>query len=276
MWRRLLLWGIVGLVLISLILVSFEAVTPQANQAEPSTAGRNQQSVNQTSQELAQFRDLNALFPATEEHYQSPYTFSLRSLEVATLHLPSDQILASDPFLSDQTPVFSQRVLPGDYPVVLSLTRRESNDWEDVAAAKVVFSNNEVVRWEIALAEGEDISQLEPGNTMGYLVDSSTASFSGPESAQVFIEKMYPPDLNYELNQSYLDELTQAAQATLKEGSWLSHQPDPASPNNIVMFASGYGKGSYGSYWGYDAAGEPVCLITDFGLFVIEELPLPR
>lgn len=276
MGRRVILWIIVGLVLLSLIAVSFEAVTPQANQAEPTIEGRGQQDATLNIRAEAQFADLRALFPASEEQYQTPYNFSLRSLEVATLHLPSDTILATDPFLSDQTPVFSQKVTPGDYPVVLSLTRREQNEWEDVAAAKVVFSNNEVVRWELALADGEDISQLEPGSTMGYLVDSSTASFSGPESAQVFIEKMYPAAQGNQLDESYLNELSQASQATQKEGSWLSHQPDPNSPNNMVMFASGYGKGSYGSYWGYDANGEVVCLITDFGVFAIEDLPIPR
>jgi hypothetical protein len=276
MWRRVLLWGVIGLMLLSLVLVSFEAVTPRANEAESSMEVRSQQDATFNIRAEVQLPDLHALFPATEEYYNSPYNFSLRSLEVATLHLPSDTILATDPFWSDMTPPFSQKVAPGDYPVVLSLTRREQNESEDVAAAKVVFSSNEVVRWELALADGEDLGQLEAGKTMGYMVDSSTASFSGPESAKVFMEKMYPAAQGNQLNESYLNELSQASEAHANEGAWLSHQPDLDSPNNIVMFASGYGKGSYGSYWGYDANGQVVCLITDFAIFAIEDLPIPR
>ncbi|TIO99292.1 MAG: DUF4241 domain-containing protein, partial [Mesorhizobium sp.] len=31
-----------------------------------------------------------------------------------------------------------------------------------------------------------------------------------------------------------------------------------------VMFDTGYGDGSYRSFWGLDAAGEPLLLMTDF------------
>ena len=31
-----------------------------------------------------------------------------------------------------------------------------------------------------------------------------------------------------------------------------------------MAFTSGYGDGSYGSYWGFDDNDEVVCLVTDF------------
>jgi hypothetical protein len=36
---------------------------------------------------------------------------------------------------------------------------------------------------------------------------------------------------------------------------------------NMFIFTSGWGDGEYASYWGFDANGSPVCLITDFGIF---------
>jgi hypothetical protein len=55
--------------------------------------------------------------------------------------------------------------------------------------------------------------------------------------------------------------------------SWLVFQPEPARNPNIVAFSSGYGDGIYASYVGWDAAGDPVCVVTDFG--VIGEDPEP-
>lgn len=34
----------------------------------------------------------------------------------------------------------------------------------------------------------------------------------------------------------------------------------------MLLFASGWGDGTYSSYWGYAADDSPVCLLTDFGV----------
>ena len=41
---------------------------------------------------------------------------------------------------------------------------------------------------------------------------------------------------------------------------------DPATGANVVGFPSGFGDGGYPSWFGLDAAGAPVVLITDFGI----------
>jgi hypothetical protein len=41
---------------------------------------------------------------------------------------------------------------------------------------------------------------------------------------------------------------------------------DPSSGANVVAFTSGFGDGSYSTYVGYDAAGHPMALATDFGV----------
>jgi hypothetical protein len=35
---------------------------------------------------------------------------------------------------------------------------------------------------------------------------------------------------------------------------------------HVALFSSGMGDGAYTSYWGFDAGGEPVCLLTDFDI----------
>jgi hypothetical protein len=45
---------------------------------------------------------------------------------------------------------------------------------------------------------------------------------------------------------------------------WTSVVVDPSSGADAVVFTSGYGDDSYGTYWGIDADDEVVCLVTDF------------
>jgi hypothetical protein len=40
----------------------------------------------------------------------------------------------------------------------------------------------------------------------------------------------------------------------------------------IAMFQSGWGDGFYASYWGLDARGEPVCLVTDFSVLTVQPI----
>ncbi len=47
---------------------------------------------------------------------------------------------------------------------------------------------------------------------------------------------------------------------------WTNYKVDELG--NIITFSSGFGDGSYPSYWGYDEKDEICCLVTDFvGLF---------
>ena len=63
----------------------------------------------------------------------------------------------------------------------------------------------------------------------------------------------------------------------LEELIWLDGADDvrPAfgSGLNIAAFSSGFGDGSYSSYWGLDAEGAPVRLVTSFD--VLEEAMVP-
>lgn len=41
---------------------------------------------------------------------------------------------------------------------------------------------------------------------------------------------------------------------------------DFGAHGNMIAFQTGFGDGFYGSYWGYDAAGEIVALVADFAV----------
>jgi len=202
-------------------------------------------------------RDLSDLFPSNPTSYTAPYPFSIRSEGIATLNVPSGEVIVSDLFFGTLTGPLTRRVQPGDYPVSLSLISEEGQPWESVGAAKLQFSSNPPVSWELALLPGQDPNILMPGEFFYYPVDSGTASFSSPMASDALSARL-------DADPGYLDEMT---------GSWGSIVPDPSSSLNVVFFSSGYGDGRYASYWGLDVVGDPVCLVTDFRLVDIEHLP---
>ena len=42
------------------------------------------------------------------------------------------------------------------------------------------------------------------------------------------------------------------------------HNPIDGNPLNVAIFDTGFGDGSYRSFWGLDSAGQPLLLMTDF------------
>lgn len=48
--------------------------------------------------------------------------------------------------------------------------------------------------------------------------------------------------------------------------SWTDLVLDEVTGANLIAFSSGWGDGSYPSFWGYDADGQRVGLVTDFGV----------
>lgn len=171
--------------------------------------------------------------------------------ELGVLTLPSGQVLACDPTWQDfDRRPFARQVRPGRYPVVLTTMRADAGAAHaSVAAAALVLRDELPARWELALAVGQRLADLQPGQLYGYGVDGGTGCFIDAEFAESFGKRNFQ-----RLLRAY-------------EGSGfrpLIHvvKDEPT----IAVFQSGWGDGFYASYWGLDARGEPVCLVTDFGL----------
>jgi hypothetical protein len=214
--------------------------------------------------------DLNELFPKETRSYSEPFPFTIRSKQIALLHVPNGRLSVADVFFTFDTQALDIQVEPGDYPVVLSLIRTGNNDWEENAASKVVFADGEVVRWERAFYEGDKPEDFGEGMISAFATDSATAAFFSPESGQEFTERM---DTDFD---AYLQEIIDVTAAHQNEGSWAVLYPKADSPNNLVAFAPGYKDGRYGSYLGYDAEGKLLCVVAEFELFNIRDLPLGK
>jgi hypothetical protein len=185
---------------------------------------------------------------------------------VGPLELPSGTIVTCDPFIVDGPPL-ARHVTPGSYPVSLAVATFGSNGKsadQRVAAATIHFRPGTPVRWEVATF---DETPRKKGGEPGYPVDAGTACFmdAGAQAAIKAEPPIWPTASQKSLEQQLLTD------NYVHTWSWAVYRPDPASKANCVAFMSGYGDGTYSSYWGLDERGTPVCLTTDFEVFSDED-----
>lgn len=169
------------------------------------------------------------------------------------LRLTSGRIVACDPLVNMGRPAFTVEVPNGAFPVRLALAAGGVDDGR-VAFARVDFSSEPAVRWELALVPGQDAATLKADEHFGYPVDAGTGSFVDPATAAIADKKMRADE--------------DLAQRWITEGE---HRKPPMffldvdmGPGNIIMFHSGWGDGVYASWFGYDAQGHVAALVTDF------------
>ncbi len=185
-------------------------------------------------------------------------------LEIGTLHLPTGEVIATDPFTEPERKPFSLKVKPGDYPVTLSLARDTNSAYATIAAASIAFSRKKPIKWALATIPGQDPALLKQDEIFGYPVDSGTGSFLSPPSAQALRARFDAlPGLP---NIPYIRQISDEMEKNASTGMWTNLPLDSEGRLNALLFSSGYGDGAYASYWGYDDEGNVACLLTDFGV----------
>jgi hypothetical protein len=124
----------------------------------------------------------------------------------------------------------------------------------------VRFTDQSPAVWEPAALPGQDPATLPVGKFFGYGVDSRRGCFVDAAALDTLTEA--------QADELDLERLHPEFERRGKNSEWACVVVDPASGANLVAFCSGYGDGSYPSYWGLDSSGQPVCLVTDFLLLV--------
>jgi len=205
----------------------------------------------------------------------------VNEVEGEPLKVPSGRIVACDPLVFlDGADAFLREVPPGEHRVVVGVL-----DLMDNAYAAVRFSDAPIVKWEVARCAGEEEVEGWPG----YGVDAGIGCFADAKAQAAFVAE--EEKLRMEVSSKVVeqgvdpadaDAWDEAVQRVRAEMEW----EDPLLPiigglggpdktvsvpltdeGNLVAFTSGAGDGVYASFWGLDAAGAPVALVTDFGLF---------
>jgi hypothetical protein len=180
-------------------------------------------------------------------------------VDAGTLKLPSGQICAADPFvaLSDTKP-FTQQVPAGDFPVQLAVGEFPSGG-SRVTFARVDFKRTPIARWSMAVVDGQDVKTLKRDHIFGYGVDAGTGSFFDPVAGNAAAELLKADENAWEAWQTEGE-----ANGPKMIGPYSFLLNLPLGDANAVMFHSGWGDGYYASWFGYDAEGDVVALVTDF------------
>lgn len=190
-------------------------------------------------------------------------TTAFRVINAADLIVKSGRVAAADPFVSltDMTP-FTQTVPNGTFPVRLAVGDHiAANGVKDnrVAFARIDFSNNPIVRWQLAVRPGQTPADLKDDQIFGYGVDAGTGAFFDPLASKAAAALL---DANPDAWQDWQRQGEAIGPKVIGPYAFLFNLP--LGDVNVVMFHSGWGDGYYASWFGFDAAGNVVALVTDF------------
>ncbi len=156
------------------------------------------------------------------------------------LSLPSGRVVADSTLIGTVEPM-SQVAAPGDHPVSVTVGRLPGDTSDQVAFASLVVSEAPTVSWV-------------PGTTVA--VDGGTAAFTSAEGSARLA------GLGETANLAAID----AAFDSLTAHDGLVTEVPIGGGTDLVMFASGYGDGTYGVHVGLDADGRPTRYVMDFAI----------
>jgi hypothetical protein len=186
-------------------------------------------------------------------------TVPFKVVAAGSLKLPSGRICAADPFIAlTDAKSFKQAIPAGTFPVRLAVANFPSGG-NRVAFARVDFGLAPIVRWSMAVIEGQDIATLKKDEIFGYGVDAGTGSFFDPVAGKAAAALLKADENAWEAWQTAGE-----ANGPKAIGPYSFLLDLPLGEANAIMFHSGWGDGFYASWFGYDDAGNVAALVTDF------------
>lgn len=176
---------------------------------------------------------------------------------IGKLKVVSGRIVACDPLHIDEYGKPFTQVFPiGEFPVQLSIA--EVGGEETVAFARINFSDEPVVNWQLALLEGQKPLPLNDEEIHGYGVDASVGIFMDQAAiSSLDTKRIWEMESKHELFKQMNNHY---------HGGW-RYAMFTFGQHNLAAFSTGVGDGRYATYIGYDAAGKPCRLLTDFALY---------
>ncbi|HEU5135075.1 MAG TPA: DUF4241 domain-containing protein [Steroidobacteraceae bacterium] len=191
----------------------------------------------------------------------------MKVVRVGNLVVTTQVILAMDLLVSPHLDPFTQQVPNGRHPVSLAIADLDGD--ERIAFARIQFSSLAAVSWKMALTDPDtDPDALGPGQFVGYGVDACTGCFMDMAAATLMGQRYQEEGPYFSIGDVIEEEAEKTYQPTR---SWADIRPIDRSEGNIICFTTGYGDGTYPSFFGFDADGEVCQLVTDFLIFGEEE-----
>jgi hypothetical protein len=248
------LGGLLGIVLVAVIAVTAPAspsvlvpAAPSAS-ANPAPAGPPEMAIEQVYGRFARLGQVTSGGSAAQ----------LSISRAGDLVLQTGRVVAADVFLFDNIP-FTRWLPSGTHPIFVLHATAGSDD--RIAAAMIRVAPGDPVRWEPALTPGQDASRLPPDQFFGYGVDSGIGCFASAEAVE------YLSRAGARAGDAYSARVEAAMFPSKNEFHLVADIPlGDGTGLNVVAFQSGWGDGGYPSYFGLDAAGKPLVLVTNFGI----------
>lgn len=185
----------------------------------------------------------------------TPSNLLFNVFNLGKIKVTSGKILACDPFDAND----DEYVKPlnytfpiGEFMCQLAIANIDNIE-ERVGFSRLKFSETEPVRWEIILAEGEEIDESD--ERVGYAVDSGTGGFMDISAQLEYKKRM---DENEDYWEEIEKKMNRDSKLPCRALIWEFEQ------TNMGFFSSGYGDGRYPTYIGYDSNNQICRLVTDF------------
>jgi hypothetical protein len=179
----------------------------------------------------------------------------LAVLTLGAIEVPSGRLASTDGLLLEGAP-FVQAIEPDRYPLQVVLARLANGD-ERIALVVVKLVDRAATTWTNAVIEGDDPADLQDDELSGIDVESGMACLFDATALAGW---------RTELGRN--EAMFRGLERVLRENrrpSWTWARVRAAGGSGY-LFTSGLGAGSYASYWGKDARGNLVSLVTDFDL----------
>ncbi|MDI1444023.1 DUF4241 domain-containing protein [Polyangium sp. 6x1] len=183
-------------------------------------------------------------------------------LHAGEIVITTGRLVACDPMMQPERPAFERLLAPGKYPVHLFIAKEGSV----IGFAEIRLRSAAIDHFELATLAGQNAATLGELRFFGYPVDAGLGCFADEvalrhlRDADAARQKAQGPSYG-----SYYDVVSPELRAN--GGRWVDHRPHGSTGENVMMFRSGDGDGTYATYFGIDAAGEVACVVTSFNVF---------
>lgn len=187
----------------------------------------------------------------------------LERIEAGRLYLSSGRMVACDPLITNDKDAFIVLFPKGDFTTYIYKER----ETECIAYTEVIFENDAITQWEMALCNGQDIKKLEDEEIFGYPVKSGMGCYMDFDTQQLLneLEQLLYSRKGEDFRgiyEEFFHEYFFNEKGAINQ--FASLNPKENLSNNIIAFETGYGEGFYASYIGFNNARRPVKLVTEF------------
>ena len=182
---------------------------------------------------------------------------NLFGVTIGNIKLSSGRIIACDPLHTDEYGIpFTYEFPKGEFPVQLSVA--QTGDGDLVAFARIKFSDEPVVKWELALQKDQKAYPVGDGEYDGFGIDGGIGIFVDEEAKKSLDKSNLIDDALYD---PLMKEMDKHYHNTWRYAMY------NLGGHNLASFTTGMGDGRYATYIGFDATGKPCRLLSDFNLF---------